>query len=340
MSVESSDRPGRPGQKVLGNLELNDRCAYTRTCGDTCFLNQVHVDRPALSPDAVYEAGVAMIRRGDVIRHLAFPGKEPFESGALLQRLTRAFHETPVASRPLSLGAISASAGGIALWLPRLSETPLCWLAVSMDVAGSGLRGGLHPEVLESALAGRRAGGTGAVAVNTTFRRETIAGALELASVLGPKNIDQWALCPLVVPDGTTMRSAVDYDTVEQMVERLGAVHDAAAKVVVETDLPTLQRLAADSWHNPLQTDVWRIEVKLPNGVWLFARNPSPGYFLRVRYDGEILSRLDFTQRGLKAGRYGRFKRGPEIDAALERMAVERQTLAEELCEAVLAGDP
>lgn len=324
MSVESPTRPTRPSQQVLANLEVNDTCAFTATCGSTCYLNQVHVDRPALSSSSVLDAARALIRRGDVIRHLAIPGKEPFQSGGLVRLIAEEFHRTPVDARPASLGVISASTPGIRKWLPRLSDTPLCWLAVSVDVAGSGLRAGNPFDVLGAALAGRQAGGTGAVAVNTTFRTETIDDVLGLAPRLAKLEIDQWALCTLILPAGNSMVPAIDFPALERVIERLGAVSDAAAKVVVETDLSSLLRLVGGSSSSTIKTNVWRIETQLPNGVWLFARNPAPGYFLRVRYDGAILSRGDFMRRGVSSGRYGLFTEATDIDKALNRMDAER----------------
>ncbi|MBL9144121.1 MAG: hypothetical protein JNM99_10625 [Verrucomicrobiaceae bacterium] len=324
MSLESITCPPKATQEVLVNLEINDRCAFTAACGETCYLNSVHVDHARIPSASVLAAARAFVARGDIVRHLAIPGKEPFETPELLLEIARAFHATPEVERPASLGVISASLPGIQQWLPKFDQAPLCWLALSVDVEGSGLRAGDPLRVLDAAVSGRTSGGTKAVAVNTTFTAETLEAVVSLATRLQDYAIDQWAVCPLMVPRGLSMHSVVSEGTLERLVLRLGKLTDVAARVVVETDPDSLRRLVGETRWNIINTNVWRIEVLLPNGVWLFARTPRPGYFIRMRYDGELLSRQQFATLGVRAGRYGTFRSYSDVDDALERMRQER----------------
>ena len=163
-----------------------------------------------------------------------------------------------------------------------------------------------------------------AVAVNTTFRAETIGDVLALGSKLRNNSIDQWALCPLMVRNGDEMHSGVSTQAIEPLIEQLGALSDVADRVVVETDPQTMRRLVGEATWHTMDLNVWRLEALLPNGVWLFARTPLPGYFLRVRYDGALLSRQDFNRIGLREGRYGFFRSGRDVEDALSRMDQER----------------
>jgi hypothetical protein len=337
MSLESPTSPPRKMQVVLGNMEINDRCSYTVACGATCYLNRVHTNRPVLAEDKILESAKAMIGRGDVIRHLAVVGKEAFESARLLLKIAREFHKTSPSERPASLGVISASASGIKKWLPEFADSPLSWLAVSVDVAKSGLRAGDPFSVLKAALAGKSAGGTLAVAVNTTFRKETVDDVLGLSCELKGTRIKQWALCPLVLPLSGRMHSTVGIEQMERMIRGAGQVVDVAERVVIETDPATLRTLLGESIWRTVSTHVWRIEYLLPNGVWLFARSPEAGYFIRQRYDGALLSRLDFSRLGVTEGRYGQFRSGADIDIALKTMETERAVA--EADKSVRSGD-
>lgn len=324
MSVESLDAPPHPGQVVLANLEINDRCAFSVACGSTCYLNQVHVNRPVLGENLVFDAALSMIQRGDVIRHLAVVGKEAFESPSLLLDIAREYNEASPTKRPASLGVISASPSGIREWLPKFVGAPLSWLAVSVDVPHSGLRAGEPFRALDAALEGRKMGGTHAVAVNSTFRPDTMNDVLALSHRMRGKKLDQWALCPLMLSSGGSLRSTVSVEHLQQMIEKAAAVVDVAERVVVETDPSTLCALLGDNGWKNINTNLWRIEVKLPSGLWLFARTPKPGYFIRQRYDGALLSRQDFSRRGVTEGRYGQFRSGADINRALREMVIER----------------
>jgi hypothetical protein len=223
---------------------------------------------------------------------------------------------------------ISASIEGIKKWLPRFADAPLSWLAVSVDSADSGLRGGDAFKVLEAAKAGRAAGGVGELSVNSTFQEHTMEVVLGFAKRLSTANLAQWAICALAQPMDDEMRSSVTADMVARMIEKAAVVVDVAEKVVVETDPATLRALLGEETWRTVDTRKWRIEVRLPSGVWLFARAPEHGFFVRMRYDGQLLSRQDFARLNLLEGRYGQFREAEDINRAFAMMSAERAALS------------
>ncbi len=324
MSLETASCLPRKGQVVLTNIETNNRCAYTNTCTN-CYLNLVQSGTVTLPEDTIFEATTRLIKHGAEINHLVLSGKEPFESPELLMRIAHQYHSTPFGRRPASFGALSASVSGINHWLPRMPSTPLSWLAVSVDVDGSGLRAGDPFRVLNAAMKGRDAGGTEAVAVNTTFQESTLEAVAFVGESLRGKSIDQWTTSPLMLPVDGRMTSTATYSTTCRMIELASRLVDVASRVVVETELPFIRRMIGEDRWGKLDLHVWRIEVQLESGVWLFARSPAPGFFLRIRHDGALLSKEDFVNINLKIGSYGMYTDPTDIDLSMDQLRQERE---------------
>lgn len=324
MSWENPLCPPNRRRVILANIEINNRCVFTKACADNCYLNAVRGGDQSISEQQVMEATSAMIRNGAEIRHLVAAGKEPFESPELLLRIAARFHAECEHQRPGSFGAISASVGGIRTWLPQMKPSPLDWLAVSVDAPASGMRAGDPFRVLDAAILGREAGGTKGVSVNTLYRKDTIGAVASIGKQLRGRAIDQWALAPLLQPVNGVMTSTEDFSTACEMINEAESLIDVARRVVVETELSTIQRFVGeDSWRQ-MGLDVWRVEVQLDSGVWLLARPPHPGFFIRLRHDGALLSKDDFTKIGLKAGRYGIYSSPEDIERAFVELQRER----------------
>lgn len=326
MSLETASCQLRRGQVVLANVEINNRCAFTNIC-ESCYLNLLESGTASLSEAQVLSATAAMIHHGAEINHFVVAGKEAFESGELLLAIAQQYWHQSHLTRPGSLGVLSASAPGIERWLPRFAKSPLSWLAVSVDADSSGLRAGDPFRVLNAALRGRDAGGTQALAVNTTFHDHSIDAVHAIGRHLHGLAIDQWTTSPLMLPVDGRMRTSVSLRAVEQMIRVAEELIDVADRIVVETELHILRNLVgAERWQT-IDQHRWRVEVQLDSGVWLYARSPMPGFFLRIRHDGALMSKDDFTKVNLTAGRYGKFADPADIDAAMKRLANERMQM-------------
>ena len=82
---------------------------------------------------------------------------------------------------------------------------------------------------------------------------------------------------------------------------------DLRTTVSLDVDAATFERLSGGQ---PVARDKWRSTFDLNESVRLTAKSPAPGYFFRLRFDGQLLSRDDFMQIGLEEGSFGAYSPG------------------------------
>src|SRR5258708_23888565 len=108
-------------RQLLVNIEINRSCAYTKVCGNACYLNVVApTNKEPLAPALVLSAAREVIRHGEAVRHLVLPGKEVFESPDILLRVIEEFHAAPIHTRPGDISIITASSRGLTRYAARL----------------------------------------------------------------------------------------------------------------------------------------------------------------------------------------------------------------------------
>jgi MoaA/NifB/PqqE/SkfB family radical SAM enzyme len=301
-------------RQLLVNIELNNSCAYTKVCGQTCYLNLVSpVGKTPLRAEQVFAAAREFILHGEFVRHLVLPGKEVFESPEVLLRVIEEFHAVPIHSRPGQISIITASPFGLKRYARRLADTPLGVLNISMDTTGSGLRSLCNNEPLfEAALRLKEIGGTEAIGVNTVLTKDNLADAVQIGKRLQGSGIDQWTLGPLLHPVGGRMESVLPVERLREIVDHL--CHEFAGEglnIVVDLDLPLLAGFTKDPEVFSVGAGRWRYEYELPGApnILLEAGNPRPGHFVRMDWAGQLMSKEDFRCIG-RPGSYGNYAPG------------------------------
>lgn len=301
-------------REILFNLEINNRCSFTSRCGRNCCLNVLGegLKTESLPENILRQVAHEAIWSGGGIRHLAVVGKEPLESPGLLLAILKDFHAAPGNVRPSKIGVITAAARMLAGLSRCLAEFPLDWLAISVDVATSGLR---LPQnsgpLLESALAVRQLGGVVRLGVNTVFKDQNWMEALTIGDRVAQAGVDQWTFGPHLMPDRGVLRPTVSIDTVRRVVDAVAnRFKGVAMDVAIELDYEQLLLLLGNHPQIEPQLRRWRIEIPLEKNVRLIAKNPRRGFFLRVRHDGQMLDRHDFRRVGLQEGSYGQYEAG------------------------------
>jgi|GEM_PF-2196617 len=303
-------------RQILINQEINSTCAFTRACGSRCILSQTNssAGKP-LDELSVVETAIELAA-GDsshLIRHYCMAGKEPFESSDRILRISRAWHSKPSRQRAGTIGAISSSASGIRDMSPRLAgSAPLSWVLASMDAASTGMRTFANNRTLLDALEeAHRVGAIGDFGINTLLTEGNHDEVIEIGRIVSKSAAAQWSVGTLMAPRDGVMSSAVDLSTMFRMIERLSKDAQFSAgptHITMDLDYESYCAIAGTPSVNDRGRNRWRFEHQISKYLTIIALNHTPGRFLRVRWDGELLSMSDFMTIGQRHGRYGNCK--------------------------------
>ena len=302
-------------QTILANIETTSTCGFSRTCAGSCLLNQLNSQaRPALGRPKVLELAREFINspQSHRIRHFCALGMEVMDDAESLFEILRYWHATPASNRPGTFGIITANAAGLRRHARNFAENPLSWLVISLDVASVGLRSQTNENsLLLSALDLRSASGTQALGVNTLITRENLSEVVALGHRIEHKALDQWSLAPFLTPQNGRMKSTMSRDDYLRVIERVSNEFSATSmQIILDLDYATLLDLVGDGERLACGQGAWRYEYPITSQFALTALNPKLNYFLRARWDGELLSHPDFNVIGLKNGTYGTWQSG------------------------------
>ncbi len=313
MALEGFGSNERSDRQILFNLELNNRCSYSVACGNNCYLNVMAKGSPAesLTEEQIFEAANEVISQGEEVRHLAIVGKEPLESPELLLRILRRYHAASERIRPWKIGVITAAARRLSELAEDFISLPLDWLAVSVDPSNLLRPNSNSRSLLQNALQLRKRGGVSRVGVNTCFDDSSWESALDIGKQVLSQGIDQWSIASHVMPRNGFMTSTTGRETLRRLVDSL--VRDFAefdSCIMLELDYSKLPTIFGN--HPALKDHArhWRIEIPLSENVRVITPNPLPGFFLRFRHDGQLMSKDDFRKVGLRKGSCGHYEPG------------------------------
>ena len=301
-------------RQFLTNLELNNSCANTGICGSNCYLNVIApaTDRTPLDPETVLEAAIELIRHGRNVRHMACPGKEPWESSTLLLEIIEEFHGSPIDTRPGTIGIISASPVGFNRHAKRLSDTPLSWAAISLDTPDSGLRNVLNnAPLLSSALRFKEAGATELLGVNTVLTETNLSQVLRMGKQLQGIGVDQWALGPLLrAAVNGRMESAISIGRLREIIDRVCQEFAGEdLQIVFDLDLAQLRGLVDEVDVFVEGANRWRFEYEMPGAKNILVEAGNPNRFFRMDWSGKLSSKEDYRWIG-RAGSFGEYRPG------------------------------
>jgi hypothetical protein len=299
-------------RQVLVNLEINKSCHLTSVCGDTCVLNLIEKSLPQaqlMDPVETFQAACEVIDHGQHVRHLAIVGKEVLETPDLLFAILERYHAANEATRP---GAVSIITSGLLLhkYLDRFAELPLSGCQVSLDSDSTGLHiAKRNQDLLSTLLALREQGGASLVSAISVLTETNLDALVLLGQQLCSSGIDQWSLGPLLLPQQGVMKSAVSISTIrkalERLVQELG--QSAINQIILGLELPEFEELFGET----VPPDKWRAEKQIPNtNVWAIALSMRLDKFIRLRWDGQLISKSDVRRLGRKEGAYGRYQSG------------------------------
>ncbi len=329
LPISLAERQVHTGRKVMLNVELNDRCAFTSSCGDNCILNQLGSGLHREMDDGLHHAFAReSVKVSSSVENMALVGKEPCETPHRLEKLVRSYHAADPAHRPLRFGMITAG-HKLAAQLPLLKKYPLHWLLVSLDTEDSGLRNQRQvASSFEVALEAKAVGATGQIGVNSLMQRRNLAALVVLGErVLGAPTADQWGLSPMLQTHLGVTREVMSCREVEELVNRLATYFGETGKQVI-INLPTgmYRTMLGIPENQILSTDFWRHEHQLTGTCFtLAAMNEDPGYFLRLRYHGAMMSLREFHTPGQRDGCYGNYGEG-NLEKALVEMELQRNS--------------
>lgn len=299
-------------RQVLVNLEINKSCQLTTVCGNSCILNLIEQSlNGAETMDAleVLEAAYEVIANGHKIGPLALLGKEVLESPDVLFAILQRYHETPEETRP---GSVQIITSGLLLHqhLERFAELPLSGCQLSLDVEETSLHlPRRNDKLLGDLLRLKECGGAQLVGVPSILTEHNLNGLLALGKHVCASGVDQWSIGQMLSPRDGVMTPAVSLATVKQafnsVVEKLG--QSDIRQILFELELSTWQELFGES----VPAGSWRAGIQVPGtNVWAFAQNASPGHFVRLRWDGQLISKEDLRRLGTREGVYGRYQPG------------------------------
>jgi len=312
--MEPRNSPLGDHRQVLANIELNNSCANTSVCGPTCYLNVVSpVGKRPLRPEQVLAAAREVLRHGEFVRHLVLPGKEVFESSALLLDVIEEFHAAPVQSRPGGLSIITASPYGLKRYAHRLADMPLSAVNISMDTMDSGLRSPRNNmPLLDAALRLKELGGTEVVGVNSVLTDRNLEGVIQIGKTLQGTGVDQLTFGPLLRPINGRMEPILSVLQLRESIDRVSQEFAGTnLEIVFDLDLPLLRGLVDAPEVFAAGASRWRYEYELPGApnILLEAGNPAPGFFYRQDWAGQLVSKEDYRWVS-RPGSYGHYAPG------------------------------
>ena len=312
-------------QNILINIETTASCRFTKRCGGHCILNMVNSKaREPMSHEMMLQIAEEIFSspHSRRIRHVGAVGKEVLDAPALLLEIARLWHRTPSFRRPGTLGMISAAAEPMNKFASSFAENPLSWVNISIDSTAVDLRTQANAEpLLASALHIRKVGGVQAVGVNTLLSRGNLDQVIEIGRRMERAGVDQWSIGPFIAPRNGRMEPVAETADFRRAIDRVMAEFaDSPMNILFEMDYAELLALVGDEARLRDGRNRWRHEYPVSRSLKLIATNPRAGFFLRVRWDGELLAKHDFRTIGLEHGRYGSYHPG-RITELLEQFA-------------------
>lgn len=305
-------------RQVLVNLEINNRCQLTDVCGEDCILNSIARSIPGareMDPAEVLEAAYEVIANGCNVGPLALVGKEVLESPDILFAILKRYHDTPVEVRPESIQIITS---GVQLhrYIGRFVELPLHGCFVSLDADSTGLH---LPErnkhLLGDLLRLKERGGAELIGVISILDDTNADALLELGQWVGSYGpvLDQWSVGQKLVERNGKMTPGVSEAVVknafERVMQELGQEGQSNInQILFELEHPTFQQLFGLT----VPPESWRTAVRANDhtNVWAIAQNSNPGHFIRLRWDGQLITKHDVRQLGTYVGAHGRYQPG------------------------------
>jgi hypothetical protein len=312
-------------QTILANIEITAACRWRERCSDRCILEVVNsrAGKP-MEESKVMAAGAELVRspQSRRVRHLGVVGREPLEAPGVLLGLLRLWHGTPAEVRPGTFGVITAAAGPLAEFAPSFADNPMTWLNVSIDTAAVGLRAAANAgPLLKSALKVRELGGTEAVGVNTLLTPDNLEEVVGIGRQVERAGVDQFSIGPFLVARAGRMEPLAGAPDFRRAVDRLAAEFAGTAmQVRFEVDYHEMVALVGDEDRLRNGEQRWRHEYPVTDRLMLIATNPRQGHFLRVRWDGSLLSKRDFRTVGLEQGMFGSYRPG-RVEELLEEFS-------------------
>ncbi len=314
---------GVTNRQVLMNIEPTATCKLTPVCGDSCILTYTHKSAgaplPSFRVEELIDEVLATSQHGN-IRHIMFAAKEPTEAPEHILRLAKGWHSMEANERALSIGIISASPVGIEKLIPHLADCPLSSVLISIDGQSSGLRTEINNNrLLVAAVKARDAGSILKIGVNTTTRLSDLDDVLTIGQAVRKAHVDQWTVAGFCAPSEGMMTSVLNREDYQKLIETL-VENFGSCGMRVTIDLPCQHFDLVGE----VRTDIWRTELEVAPNVFVQTLNKRPGYFARVRWDGEVLGLEDALRVGAVTGRYGAYVPGT-ISDLVDRIVLEQQ---------------
>lgn len=314
-------------RRVLVNLEINNRCQLTNICGENCILNTIASSIPsaqAMKPEQVLEAAFEVIENGQNVGPLALVGKEVLESPDVLFAILERYHSTPVEIRPQSIQIITSGAQ-LRRHIDRFAELPLHGCFVSLDADPTGLHlPEQNRQLLTDLLCLKERGGTNMSGVISVLDNTNTDALLELGAWVCSQGslLDQWSIGQKLIEKNRKMvpgvSQAIVQRTFDHVVTELGGEGQSNInQILFELEYPTFNELFGET----IPPNSWRKACQIPGtNVWAVAQNANPGHFIRLRWDGQLISKQDLRQLGTVTGAHGRYRPG-KLRSFLEGMS-------------------
>lgn len=340
MAVGITNAPEMPpqlasleGRYVLVNQELGPACRMTQVCGSSCHLAWSHAKvGVALEPRRLVASALETFGTSSagLVRHWGLAAKEPLQYGESVVAIAQAWHDASPDNRPGTLGVLTAYARGLEEQAKSWRHHPLSWVLVSADPAGTAL----HPELdgartMEAAVRARDCGGVAVIGVNTIVSSAvSIDTLLKMARRAESLGFEQMTVGGLYQPHEGRLEDTLTVREIHALV--------AAVKSEFSTSpMQFIVSLSTELIHQWVGSEVmraqharWRLEHAVSRNTLLVAPNPTPGYFLRLRWDGELLDHDDLMRVGTERGAFGTYTIG-SMRSTLESFPnLQRRALA------------
>lgn len=316
--------PQLEGRHILVNQELGEECRMTRICGSSCHLAWSHSRAGrALSPDNLLNGALESFGRpgAAAVRHWGLAAKEPLQYSSSVLQIARAWHDTSPEARPGTLGVLTAYARGLEEQSKTWKSTPLSWVLVSADPSGTSLHPELDgPKVMEAAVRALDTGGTSIIGVNTIISSKVpMDKLLEMGKRAERMGFSQLTIGGLYQPSNGRLEDTLTEDEIRAVINAVKVEFESSSMQIALSLSTSLFAKWAGGWPNiENQLSQWRLEKKISSNIILIAPNPDHGYFLRLRWDGQMLDHEDLLSVGVEHGAFGAYTPGA-MQATLER---------------------
>lgn len=302
---------GNNSAGFLVNLEINNSCAFTAACGESCVLEMRKVPgREVMSSDSLSCATSEVLSLGNQVCQLVLAGKEPMESpDFMFEKVLKPWHASQPNKRAAAVGIITS---GVALkkHFDRFVETPLSWCLVSVDDSIVGLRTSQAGSIaIRNATRLRDLGGANEVCANTIW-----GGSWDSIEQIGERleseGFSQWAVGPYLEPKDGVIKPVWTTDDAlvlaNRLVERFG---DSPMGVAIDVPGDSFFEIASRLPGEVETCFGWRLEQQIPgSSIKLVTLNC--GSFLRLRWDGLLMDAEETLAVNLSNSKLGFYRPG------------------------------